>query len=457
VVSERTIKSDKLRETHMTLRTFSDGVIKMSLRILGSAIVAAMLANTVLAQSQPPSTVESGKSLPQAPPTEVISPHNYSEGSQTDFFSPRPDGFRPFIWMSADYSVSAMSRSSLPALVTSSPAGVSQADAGVLGRSTTNVLLGEGPLGSAISNGVRLTAGIGLLEGVTLEFTGFYIRNGPNDFDASSAGNNNSIIARPFFEPITSQPASELVAFPNRFAGSIDVNLRTTLWGVEANVFEKFDLGIPITPGFGLRYANLSDNLQIQQNTTALNAPALTFNGTAIPLSDSVRITDSYLTQNEFIGPQLTLRYEQTFDALTLGVTGKLALGATQQSINIAGQSEHISASGQTVNVASGGFLATSSNIGPYNHSNFSAIPELELKLSYNATKNLNLFISYDFMCWTNVARVGEQISPTVNLTQVPTAAVFNPSFGGPNNPAPLFRNVDLVVNSLRVGLELKY
>jgi hypothetical protein len=140
-----------------------------------------------------------------------------------------------------------------------------------------------------------------------------------------------------------------------------------------------------------------------------------------------------------------------------LGLTGKVALGATTQTITIAGQSEHLSASGQTLATANGGFLATSSNIGTYHQSNFSAIPEVELKLSYKLTGNLSVFASYDLMCWTAVGRPGEQISPTVNLTQVPTAAIFTPGFGGPSNPGPLFRNTDLVVNSLRLGLELKY
>ncbi len=441
----------------------------MSFRITCSMLLIAVFTGMAPAQwigsprwqlPTPTPTPEPAVAEPKDATTSVVvcnSPID-SEASPFRLFSMRPSGFQPTAWVSADYGLSTMSRSVVPALVTTSPAGASQANAGVLGLSSTNLLLGEGYMNSLTSSGARITTGLSLLPGLSLEVSGFFILNGPANFDAGSNGSSGSnAIARPFFEPFTGQQAAELVAFPDRFAGNIDVRFRTTLWGVEANIFENWNLGIPVTPGFGFRYASLNDNLQIQQNTTALNAPALTFNGASIPLSDSIRITDSYQTRNEFIGPQLSLRYEETVGLFTLGVTGKVALGSTTQTISIAGQSEHLSASGQTLASANGGFLATSSNIGTYNQSNFSAIPEIELKLSYQLSSNLSVYASYDFMCWTGVARAGEQVNPTVNLTQVPTAAIFNPGFGGPSNPGPTFHNTDLVVNSLRIGFELKY
>jgi hypothetical protein len=72
--------------------------------------------------------------------------------------------------------------------------------------------------------------------------------------------------------------------------------------------------------------------------------------------------------------------------------------------------------------------------------------------------RNLNLFVGYDFLCWTNVVRASEPIDRTVNLTQIPTAAVFNPAFGPPGTPAPpTFRSSDLIVHSIKVGLEWKF
>jgi hypothetical protein len=89
--------------------------------------------------------------------------------------------------------------------------------------------------------------------------------------------------------------------------------------------------------------------------------------------------------------------------------------------------------------------------------SSLGVVPEINLKLGYQLRSNVKLFVAYDFLCWTNVARANDQIDHAVNLTQVPTAAVFNPAFGGPSNPAQLFRASDLTVHSLRAGLEWRF
>jgi hypothetical protein len=139
------------------------------------------------------------------------------------------------------------------------------------------------------------------------------------------------------------------------------------------------------------------------------------------------------------------------------GVATKLAMGSTQQTIKILGSSDHLLANGATVQSTAAGFLATATNIGTHTRSVFSVMPELNLKLGYNITNRCNVYVGYDFLAWTGVARPGEQIDHAVNLTRVPSAAIFDPNFGGPANPAPLFRNSDLYVHAFRVGVEWKY
>jgi Putative beta barrel porin-7 (BBP7) len=433
----------------------------MKLRIVCSVMILAMFTGAVRAQGQTPSskdTKDVAKPQTQEKMPEVSSSPLSSEAMPSPAFSIYPDPYRPLAWLTADYTLSWISRANVPALVTSSPLGTAQADAGVLGRNSTSVLLGEGTLGTGITNGVKLGAGIRLCDGLTFEVAGFYMQNTPASFNARGDGSiGSTTIARPFFEPITSQEAALLVAFPNRFAGSIDVNTRTTIWGIEGNFFERFDLTCPVHLGVGFRYANLNDTLTINQNTTAVNAPPLTFNGAVIPLSDSVQITDIFRTQNQFIGPQLNLRYQETIGNFCLEILGKVALGSTQQSVIVSGTSNHLSARGQVLDTANGGFLALPSNIGTFNSSTFSVVPEVNVKLGYNFTRHLNVFVSYDFLAWTNVVRAGEQIDRTVNLTQVPTAALFSPGFGGPNNPTLISRTADLTIHSFRVGFEWKF
>jgi hypothetical protein len=427
----------------------------MKVRLLGAMMMVAMLAGTVRAQEQLPAP----KDLPKAKdsPAESSVPSTGAEAMPADLATPHPSQLTG--WLSADYTVGWLPRTTYPALVTTSPAGVPQASAGILGRNTTNLLLGMAPFGTSFSNGGHLDAGVGLMDGLTVELTGFFLLSGRADFHAASNGNNNSApIARPFFEPITGQEAAAFVAFPGRLAGSIDVHLHTILWGIDGTVVERFHFGLPVTLGLGFRYLNLSDTLAIDQTTAAVSAPALSFNGKLIPLTDSVQITDSFRTQNQFIGPQLSLRYQKVFDPLSVEVLAKLALGSTQETIVIAGASSHLSPASQVLATGNGGFLAAPSNIGTYTNGVFSVVPELNLKLGYHLNRNLNVFVGYDFLCWTNVVRASEPIDRTVNLTQIPTAAVFNPNFGPPGSPSPpTFRSADLIVHSIKVGLEWKF
>ena len=432
----------------------------MKYRIVCSVIILAMSTCMVRAQAQTPAK-ETPMPMPQTidkMPDLTNTPTISGEPIVTSGMSIYPEPYRPFAWVSGGYTFSWMSRPNVAALVTSSPPGTAQADAGVLGRNSTNVLLGEGSLGSWSANGVRLSTGISVCDGMTFEVAGFYMRTNSNDFSAGGDGSANSnAIARPFFEPFTLSEANQLVAFPGRFAGTIDVTTRTTLWGIEGNLFEKFDLGCPIHLGLGFRYAQLNDSLQIQQNTRAIGNPPLTFAGFTIPLSDSVQINDSFRTQNQFIGPQLNVRYQETLGSFTLEVVGKVAMGSNQQNIYIAGHTSHLGANGQVIGDANGGFLALPSNIGTFTSNGFGVIPEVNLKLGYNITHHLNVFVAYDFLAWTNIARAGDQIDRTVNLTQVPTAAIFNPTFGGPNSPFPTFHSADLTIHSIRVGVEWKF
>jgi hypothetical protein len=428
----------------------------MNLRIICSVMVAIMFTGMAQAQ-QPIPSMDAEKSQPPENTIDVMSPPAFSEGPAHDAFSIDRSFSQPFLWASADYTMSWLSRQNLPALVTSSSAGVPQAEAGVPGLSTTKVLLGLGPVDSAFANGVRLTTGISFQDGMSFELSGFFMQNRVvNDDFGSTGGPGTSAVARPFFDPNTLQDTAALVGFPNRFAGNIDINMHSSLWGIKGDVFEEWNLGIPLATGVGFRYANLHDNLQIQQDTTALGAPALTFNGAAIPLSDSTRIIDSFQTQNQFIGPELGIRTQRCFGAFSVEVLGEVALGNTEQTLSIAGQTSHVSHGGQILQTVSGGFLASGANMGSTSHNAFSAIPEFNLKLGYKVTNYLNLFVSYDLLYWTDVLRAGSQVDPLVNPTHVPTAAIFSPTPAA-GNFSPAFQGSDLLVHSIRVGLELKY
>jgi hypothetical protein len=82
----------------------------------------------------------------------------------------------------------------------------------------------------------------------------------------------------------------------------------------------------------------------------------------------------------------------------------------------------------------------------------------LELRLGYPLNHHARVFVGYDVLYWTEVARPGEQISHSVNLTQ---NAVLDPTgvgkLVGPAQPAPFLKHSDFWAQGLNVGIEFRY
>jgi hypothetical protein len=424
----------------------------MKFRIVLLTIVAATFANLANGQTESPNP--EGVAEPQLPaPATVpgVTANNAYVPSQQPS-APAWQANAPTIFASLDYSLNWLTRSSFPPLVTASPPGVALANAGVLGQSTTSVAFGGKAFDRDPIHGVRFRVGAVTDDGVTSEISAFCIRG--TQSVAFSGGNGS--LARPFFEPFTEQEAANFISFPNRFDGSIVLNHRTDFWGIEANVFDLFHPSSNFSIGGGARYLDLSEELHIHQETVTLNAPPLFFLGSPIPLSEQIRVWDSFAAQNKFLGANLVVRFAQSFGPLSLTATAKLAAGINSQSLMLTGQSNRVASNGQTVDTAPAGFLVAFSNHGPEGRKQFSVIPEFNLNLEYRVFDNLKFFVGYDIMCWTNVLRPADHIDRTVNLTQVPTAAIFN---GGtePLNIYPRFENTHLLVNSVRFGIEISY
>ncbi len=113
-----------------------------------------------------------------------------------------------------------------PPLVTTSDAGTSQANAGVLGLSTTSVLFPTGNLATAAMSGgqIRLGYWFDPCDTSALEGTYFGFGNVTTNYSASSI--NDPILARPFVnvEEGSVGNDAQLIAYPGLYTGSISVN-----------------------------------------------------------------------------------------------------------------------------------------------------------------------------------------------------------------------------------------
>jgi hypothetical protein len=359
----------------------------------------------------------------------------------------------PCWWFRGEYLLWNINDSNTPPLVTTSP----PTSLGVIGQPGTQVLFG-GPIDHKEFSGGRFTFGFWLdqCEKCGVEANFFFLGERAVNFSQSSLG--LPLLARPFFNVDPANPGedAELVANPLvpeipsllPLAGTIDVRLDSELWGTDVNwIINKWQYCCGRTDFLvGLRYMRLRESIDITENLLVPpNSPA--FAGTQIFLNDH------FATRNWFFGGQLGLRQTFNWRNWQIDMTGKCALGSTQQRVNIDGATI-ITPPGGAPNAFTGALLAQPTNIGEYSRSVFSVIPEAGINIGYHVTPNWKLFVGYTLIYWSNVARPGDQIDRVVNGTQI--APRVGP-FVGPPRPVFPFADTDFWAHGVNFGVELKW
>ncbi len=207
--------------------------------------------------------------------------------------------------------------------------------------------------------------------------------------------------------------------------------------GSQRGLVHRRTANLEFTTLLGFRYVDLEENLNINGFSGDLNGP------------DYFIVNDHFATRNQFYGGQLGGHLRWSTNRLSLDVAGKIALGATHQSVDIQG---YTNSSGT---VSPGGFYAQSSNSGHFTANQFGVIPSVEMKLSYRIWRNWRAFIGYDFMYWNQVVRPGNQIDRNINLSQ---SSVFGSgALSGPASPSPLFGRSDFWAQGMTFGLEFRF
>jgi hypothetical protein len=389
--------------------------------------------------------------LPSAPAATVHSP-------------PQTCGPNGWFWGSAELLYWRTGGMHIPALVTTSPAGTPQVDAGVLGEPGTTILLGEDDILASGLKGLRLRAGVWLdMEnryGVQGEAFAFDTSN--FDFQASNDTTGVAIIARPFFNinprnPITDAldpPAredSQLICYPRSIDGAVTVNAASELRS--ASLAFRTLLACEAfrdnrgTPSYsrvdflaGYRYLQLKDRLTINDNFGSLDPD--------IPIE--YQIMDQFSTNNEFQGLDLGIVWQGGWKKWSLECMLRTAMGNTRQTVNIQGNT--VITDGGTSPVSTvGGLLALPSNIGSYGQDQFALIPELGINLGYQVLPHLRLMAGYTFLYWGPVVRAGNQIDLDVNPDQL--APPISPLVGA-LRPEFAFQQENYWAQGLTFGLE---
>lgn len=369
------------------------------------------------------------------------------------------------MWARGEYLLWSLRGMNVPPLVTTSPPGTPREQAGVLGQPGTIILFGGDQELEEPRHGGRLTAGM-LLDrctGLSLEGSVFYLEDVTEGFFAASDANGNPILMRPFTdaEPGTSANAAEVVSYPGQFAGSVAVDLRSSLLGAELNLRQPllcpkpcYGKGEPCDDCKlhrldligGYRYLRLRESLDVREDITAIDPQ----NPLIIP-GTRFEVWDAFQARSQFHGGQIGLVSETRYGNWGLELTGKIGLGWTIQDVGING-SNRVTVPGSPPSTTPGGLLAQPTNMGRFNDSQFSVVPEVGARLIYHVNECVNLSAGYSFLYWDHVVRPGDQIDLTVNSSQIggaPLNGLPRPLFG--------FKDTSVWLQGITVGLELKY
>jgi hypothetical protein len=286
--------------------------------------------------------------------------------------------------------------------------------------------------------------------------SGFYFLPQNIEFDVSSTG--TPLLARPYFSATDFEEKSYAVADPDlALRGTTAVDARTLMFGGEANgrwhCYLKRRLHTECL--IGVRSVHLEESLSIEDKLTSSDPMVLVLAGRPVLPGQFLVEEDSFATTNRFYGFQLGGKLRWEMPRFYVDGFGKVALGVTDQQVDIDGRSRVTNQIG-TVRSAVGAILALPSNIGDHDRQVFGVVPEVGINLGFDVCKHLRLKAGYSCMYWTGVVRPGAQIDRVINENQVPSDRDFG-SLVGAQHPEFRFRDTGLFLQHFSVGVEVRY
>lgn len=336
-------------------------------------------------------------------------------------------------------------RNTVP-LLTTSPAGTAQIDAGVLGRPGTQILVGEKQLNDdSLRFGGRITVGHWFGEDgeISAMVRMYGLENGTLLDHRKSDG--TPILARPFFNSTLDVNDSVLVAYPGLTSnGSIHIRDRLSFLGGDAMFRLRLNPESEIRLDWlaGYQVNRIDDSLVIRNYQTSVGQAG-------VPNGTIIGVTDRFLAQNEFHGATIGLMGETWIGDLSIDGLIKVAFGNVRESVAISGAT--INSLNGVSSSTLGGLYTQSTNIGLYERNRFSFVPEANVNMTYKLTDAITVVGGYTFLYFTRVAMAADQIDPRINLTQRTGPIV------GARSPAFRFNEGNFWVQGVSLGIELRF
>lgn len=374
------------------------------------------------------------------------------------------------VFFQLDYMSMWAKGNQLPPLVTTSPLGTPQAQAGVLPVSaTTSILFGGERVDLGQRNGGRINLGYWLIDGEFLGVEGQYfaLEPGHTRFDATSIFSDgiqpgDQILARPFFNvnPHLPEPRQDaaIIAFPDPYTldqstgvldGSIKIKTTSNLQSAGALlrklIWMDFTSRCRLDLLLGYRFMRYDDSVIINDAWDFIP------NGGIIgPVSFNSE--DTFSAKNQFHGGELGVKAQKYWGPLSAEIVAKCAFGNNHQTMYINGANTVTTGGGASSVTTAGGLLAQPTNMGTYDRNVFAILPEGDVNLRLDLTPNLRATVGYTYVYMNRVQRSGEAINTTVNPTQFSGGTL-----DGPTEPSFTFNSTPFWVQGATAGIEYRW
>lgn len=323
------------------------------------------------------------------------------------------------------------------------------------------------------SNGGRLEGGMwfGCDHTHGIEFGGFLLQRVGREYAFSGTGQPGSAtIVRPVTDPVANAQLDVIVAAPG-VAGQLLVNAQTQLGSAEISFTRNlaYNECFQFDSFAGFRYIDLTDNLEIASDSRALAGTPFVMNGST-PDFNRLTVTDSFTTRNQLylgqIGARATFYRGMWFG----GVRGSVAVGPSQQTMEIAGESAAFTPAGGRAGGA-GGLLAVpggpvigsnppatlpAGNAGTYRTDWFVVAPEVGLQAGAQLSRFTRVFVGYNFLYINNVVRPGDVIDTVVNRKYLPYSVDYG-NQSGANRPALRDSRDDFIAHGVEFGVHFTF
>jgi len=338
-------------------------------------------------------------------------------------------------WVRLDYLISWRRGTRIPVLATTSSAGTSLEDAGVIGLSTTSSLLGTNELNDGTQPGGRIDFGRWIPGTETAIGARFY--------GLADAGSRltftDAIVTRPFFNVDASEQQSLPVNYPSSESGILTLDSASEMFGSDVYIMRPWRSTGRARINFltGYQFSRFSESISIHSISTNLDGR----NG--IPIGTQLEVRDAFRTSNEFHGWLVGLTSEIDGGNYTLSFLAKVGIGGVTHRISTSGSTTITDPGGGTS--TTDGLLVAASNQGTFEQSQFTTIPEFSARYTRHLNDALDFSVGYSLLYWGHAVQPGNQIDLNVDST------------GNSGQPTMPFKIDHYWAQSLSMGITLRY